>query len=316
MLVRFWGTRGSVASAGPETVRYGGNTACVELRTDDGTLMVFDCGTGIRKLGLSLADSEPVVVHLFVGHTHADHIQGFPFFLPAYRPGNQIVVYGPSGMDRSFPSAMGGQMDFAYFPVPLRALAARIDLVELGECEFSIPQDGPSISVRTQWLNHTAPCLGYRIACGGRTLVYSTDHEAYSPNRHHAEAPPERGRIDRFLHAGDQRHAEFLRDADLVIHDTQYTAGDYPASAGWGHSTVEYVTDLAIAAGVRRLALFHHDPARDDRAVDEMAAFACDRAKAAGADLEVVAAAEGAEVAIADRSAPVSASRIPSAARV
>lgn len=286
--IRFWGVRGSIAAAGPETARYGGNTPCVEARADDGTLLIFDCGTGARKLGIALARGGPVRAHLFVGHTHADHIQGLPFFLPAFVPGSHLTVYGPAGIDRSFPAALGGQMDYAYFPVPMDQLPAKVEIVELGEGEFGIG----SLRVRTQFLNHTAPTLGYRVIGAGGTLVYATDHEAHEgatwrPGR--AEGSFEEADL---LHAGDQRHAAFLRDADVVIHDAQYHEADYPAKAGWGHSTIEYAVDIARVARVRRLVLFHHDPNREDAQVDALARAARSRA----GDVDVVAAAEGDEL--------------------
>ena len=300
MRIRFWGVRGSIAAPGRDTVRYGGNTPCVEARADDGTLLIFDCGTGARKLGIALARGGPVRAHLFVSHTHADHIQGLPFFLPAFLAGSDLTVYGPAGIDRSFPAALGGQMDYAYFPVPMDQLPAKVEIVELGEGEFGIG----ALRIRSQFMNHTAPTLGYRVSGSGGTLVYATDHEA------HEGATWRPGREDRtyreedLLHAGDQRHAAFLRDADVVIHDSQYHAPDYPAKAGWGHSTIEYAVDVARVANVKRLVLFHHDPNRDDAGVDALARAARERA----GDMDVVAAAEGdelvlGETAIEDRAA-------------
>jgi CheY-like chemotaxis protein/ribonuclease BN (tRNA processing enzyme) len=296
--VRFWGVRGSIASAGPETARYGGNTPCVEARTDDGTLLIFDCGTGARKLGVALARGGPVRAHLFISHTHADHIQGLPFFLPAFVPGSHLTVYGPAGIDRSFPAALGGQMDYAYFPVPMDQLPATVELVELGEGEFSIG----SVRVSTRFMNHTAPTLGYRVESGGAALVYATDHEA------HEGATWRAGHLDGgydeadLLHSGDQRHAAFLRDADVVIHDAQYHAADYPARAGWGHSTIEYAVDIARVADVKRLVLFHHDPARDDAGVDALVRAARIRAGA----LDVTAASEGDELVVQEGAAGAS----------
>lgn len=300
MRVRFWGVRGSIATAGPEVLRYGGNTPCVEVRADDGTLMIFDCGTGARKLGLSLARSGPVRAHLFVSHTHADHIQGLPFFIPAFMPGSHLTVYGPTGIDRSFPAALGGQMDYAYFPVPMNELPATVEFVDLAEGEFSIG----TVRIRTQFMNHTAPTLGYRVTSGGSTLVYATDHER------HGGATWRPGRADGafdvadLLHAGDQRHAEFLRDADLVIHDAQYHAPDLPAKAGWGHSTIDYAVDIARVAQVKHLVLFHHDPTRDDAAVDAFLNAARDLA----GTLDVSAAAEGDEIVVGETAADEQAS--------
>ena len=292
MQVRFWGTRGSIPAPGRSTLRYGGNTSCVEVRTDSGELLIFDGGTGARELGLALAKAGPVRAHVFIGHTHADHIQGLPFFVPAFLPGSHLTIYGPAGIDRSFPHAMSGQMDYAYFPVPFQELPARLDFEELGEGAFSIG----STRVQAQYLNHTAPCLGYRVEAGGAALVYATDHEPHAFPCWRPDRPDGSYAPDALLHPGDAGHAELLRDADLVIHDSQYTAAEYPAKHGWGHSPIEYVVDLALVGGVRRLALFHHDPTRDDEAVDGLLAAARAQVAAAGRQLEIVAAAEGEEL--------------------
>ena len=294
MRIRFWGVRGSIAAAGPETARYGGNTPCVEARADDGTLLIFDCGTGARKLGIALAHGGPVRAHLFISHTHADHIQGLPFFLPEFVPGSHLTVYGPAGIDRSFPSALGGQMDYAYFPVPMDQLPATVEIVELGEGEFSIG----TVRIQTQFLNHTAPTLGYRVTAGGATLVYATDHESHDGATWRPDRAADSIDESDLLHAGDKRHAAFLRDADLVIHDAQYHGPDYPAKAGWGHSTIEYAVDIARVARVQRLVLFHHDPGRDDAGIDALVRAARRRS----GTLDVTAAVEGDEMVI--REAP------------
>jgi CheY-like chemotaxis protein/phosphoribosyl 1,2-cyclic phosphodiesterase len=294
--IRFWGTRGSIAAAGADTLRYGGNTPCVEVVTNDGTLLVFDCGTGARKLGLALAERGPIRVHVLLSHTHADHIQGLPFFLPAFTPGSHITVYGPSGVDRPLTNVVGSSMDYAYFPVPLDSLPAKVDFVELGETEFSIG----NVSVKTQFLNHTSPCIGYRVVAGVATFVYATDHEAHASPQWRAERRPEAFDPALLAHPGDTRHAGFLAGADVVVHDAQYGIADYPAKAGWGHSTVEYAVDVALAAQAKTLVLFHHDPGRDDAGVDDLAAAAERRVAASGLALRVVAAAEHEELMLAE----------------
>lgn len=259
---------------------------------DDGTLLIFDCGTGARKLGLSLARKGPVRAHLLLSHTHGDHIQGLPFFLPAFTPGSHLTIYGPAGVDRSLSEAVSGSMEYAYFPVPLSSLPARFDFVELDETEFTIGKT----RIRTQFLNHTAPTVGYRVSVGSATFVYSTDHEAHATPLWRADRPL--GLFDRsyIAHAGDRRHADFLAGADIVVHDTQYAGRDLPAKAGWGHSTVEYGVDISLAVGVKTLVLFHHDPNRDDAGVDELIATGESRVAASGLPLRVIAAAEGEEL--------------------
>ena len=284
MKVRFWGTRGSIAAPGPTTARYGGNTSCVELRASDGTLIVLDCGTGARELGLHLVRTEPQPyrIHLFIGHTHWDHIQGFPFFVPAFLPGTELNIYAPLGFQHGLEEAMAGQMEYSYFPVKLRELRSRIHFTELDEGFFRVGE----VLVETQYLNHTAPTIAYRMSNGGATIAYVTDHEPFWSTE---------GRVSR--HPGDERHIEFLRGANLVVHDAQYTEEEYRGGkVGWGHSSVDYAVDVALAAGVDRLVLFHHDPTHDDATMDAMQATARARVAAAGGALDVLAGAEGLEL--------------------
>ena len=280
MQVRFWGTRGSIAVPGEKTSKYGGNTSCVEVRAEDGTVIVLDCGTGARELGLHLlaSTSKPLRLHLFIGHTHWDHIQGFPFFGPVLLPETELNVYAPAGFQRSVEDAIAGQMQYSYFPITLRDLRSRIHFTALEEGFFRIGE----VLVQTQYLNHTAPTLAYRISSGGATVAYVTDHEPFWKPA---------GRT--FRHPGDQRHLSFLEGADLIIHDAQYSNEEYAGKIGWGHSTVEYATDIALSAGSSRLALFHHDPAHDDVTVARLEAMARERAAATSRSLEVFAAAEG-----------------------
>jgi CheY-like chemotaxis protein/phosphoribosyl 1,2-cyclic phosphodiesterase len=287
MRVQFWGTRGSVATPGPTTLRYGGNTSCVELRTDAGTLIIFDCGTGARVLGQSLlAQGAPVKGSILLGHSHWDHIQGFPFFAPIFLPASSFTIYAPSGGDKRLSEVLAGQMEYTYFPVSLDQLQSRISFQDLGEDTFSIGE----ATVQTQYLNHTALTLGYRVSVGGATVIYATDHEPHA--RHLWRQDGEAGRRE-VVHHGDQRHIDFLANADLVIHDSQYTELEYSQKIGWGHSSVEYAVDVCAEAGVKRLALFHHDPSRDDGWLDRLVADCQRRAEQTGADLAVFGACEG-----------------------
>src|SRR5262245_12057075 len=279
MQVRFWGTRGSIPTPGHRTSIYGGNTSCVEVRTEDGTTLVLDCGTGIRVLGLDMLRRKgPHRIHLLIGHTHWDHIQGFPLFTPAFMPGTELNIYGSAAFQRSLEDSLSGQMQYSYFPVKLHDLASRIRYTELEEGFFRIGD----ILVETQYLNHTAPTIAYRISADGATLAYVTDHEPFW----YSSGSP-------LLHPRDQRQIEFLRGADIVIHDAQYTNEEYPTKLGWGHSPADYVTDLAHAAGVSRLFLFHHDPLHDDDTIKRIEDTQRARVIAAGSTLEVAAAAEG-----------------------
>jgi CheY-like chemotaxis protein/phosphoribosyl 1,2-cyclic phosphodiesterase len=285
MNVRFWGTRGSVAKPGPTTLRYGGNTSCVEVRGADGTLIVLDCGTGAHGLGCALTEPGEARCdgHLLITHTHWDHIQGFPFFAPLFAPGNTWDIYAPSGIGQQLERTLTGQMEYTYFPVTLAQMGATIRFHDLAEGPFAFA----SVRVLTQYLNHPALTLGYRLESGGVVVVYSVDHEPHAPN------PAARRAGDPPMHAEDRRHVDFLAGADLVIHDAQYSLEEYPQKKGWGHTPAEYAVDYAIAAGAKRLALTHHDPLRDDEAIDRLVAACRERAVAAGSALQVFGAAEG-----------------------
>jgi CheY-like chemotaxis protein/phosphoribosyl 1,2-cyclic phosphodiesterase len=292
--VRFWGTRGSLAKPGPSTLRYGGNTSCVEVRSADGTLIVLDCGTGIHGLGQALMSRRPPQDgHLLITHTHWDHIQGFPFFAPLFVPGNSWDIYAPGKLGQQLERTLAGQMEYNYFPVTLEQLGAEIRFHDLGECRFTIG----GVQVTAQYLNHPALALGYRLESGGATVVYSVDHEPHSPNPvEHPGEPP--------AHVEDRRHVDLLAEADLVIHDAQYTIEEYPQKTGWGHTPAEWATDYAVAAEARRLALFHHDPLRDDDALDRLVDVCRVRAKANGSTIEIFAAAEGQTIELAERGIP------------
>ena len=248
MRVRFWGTRGSIATPGPGTNHFGGNTSCVELTTASGDLLIFDCGTGAHRLAAELMaqGKKAIDANILLGHTHWDHIQGFPFFSPAFVKGNSAAIYGPEGSRGSLHDVLAGQMEFTYFPIELNQLPAAITYHDLTEGIHAIG----GARVATQFLNHPAMTLGYRVEADGVAMVYLVDHEPFSDELWRAGAEP--GRIESILHEGDRRHAKFMADADLVIHDAQYTPEEYASKKTWGHSPYDYVVQIAAAAGVRR----------------------------------------------------------------
>ena len=289
MRVRFWGTRGSVATPGPGTVHFGGNTSCVEVTTNSGNCFICDCGTGARALGAALMTQapKPVTATILLSHTHWDHIQGFPFFAPLFVPGNKITVCGPEGSGGSLREVLAGQMEFTYFPVEIGQLPASITFRELGEGIHEF--DGARVIA--QYLHHPAMTLGYRIEADGASVVYLCDHEPFSETLWH-DSPAHR-LADAIVHEGDRRHAGFMLGAGLVIHDSQYTPEEYPAKKTWGHSTYEYAVEMAATAGAHQLVLTHHDPAHDDAFIEDVEKRARRYASEQGYGVQLCCAYEG-----------------------
>lgn len=283
MQVTFWGTRGSIGIASPQTMRYGGNTSCVEIRTNAGTLLVLDCGTGSYPLGQAIVANPaayPSNGHLLISHTHWDHIQGIPFFAPLFAKTHQWTLYAPQGLYQSLRDTLAGQMNYTYSPISLNDMGANIDYQELVEGVFEIDD----VRIRTQFLNHPALTLGYQIEADGAVVVYACDHES-----HCQKGIPDADD----LKTREARHINFLRGADLVIHDAQYTAVEYEEKRiGWGHSTVEYAIAVCTEANVSQLALTHHDPLRTDKQISELLNTDSVRLLRKGHDLKVLAAAE------------------------
>ncbi|HLQ33266.1 MAG TPA: response regulator [Chloroflexota bacterium] len=297
MRLRFWGTRGSIPVPGPHTVRYGGNTSCVQVVSND-VLIILDCGTGVRELGLELMKTQkpPIEAHILLGHTHWDHIQGFPFFPPALAPGNRITVYSARGYEKPLRQILEGQMDYIYFPIKLTQMASDLAFRELDEETFEIGH----VQVKTHFLNHTVLTMGYRLFSGGKTVVYATDTEPFGTYHLQVNGAKNRPRPT-FVHEGDMRFVSFVEGADVLIHDTQYTEAEYPHKVGWGHSTVEYAIEVALAGNVKHLVLFHHDTTRTDDQVAALEAYAREIVAKRGADLQVSAAAEGWEIDLEER---------------
>lgn len=292
MDVTFWGTRGSIAKPGPSTVRFGGNTSCVEVRSASGTLVVLDCGTGAHGLGQALIQSGTHALrgHILITHTHWDHIQGLPFFDPLFDPGNAWDIYAPRGLGASLRDSLAGQMQYTYFPVTLEDLGATIRYHELVEGVFDIGD----IRVRARYMNHPALTLGYRLEADGVSVVYACDHEPHS--RQYALGTG-------VMSEQDRQHVDFLKHADLVIHDAQYTTKEYTQKTGWGHTPVACAVDMCRRAGVRRLAITHHDPSRNDATVDRICEEVKTHLSIAKRPMEVFAAAEGMRVDVTSSSA-------------
>jgi phosphoribosyl 1,2-cyclic phosphodiesterase len=282
--VRFWGTRGSIPTPGPQTARYGGNTACVSLSGPDGRLIILDAGSGLRPLGheLMARGNGAFAADILLSHTHWDHIQGLPFFKPLSAPGNNFCIHGAAQEGVSLEEILRRQMDPMVFPVPLRALAAGIQVQEITEGEIELP----GFSVRAFRLRHPGTTLGFRLAPvgGGPDFAYLTDNELDDGARYPV-GPDWRSRLVRFL-----------QGADTLVHDAMYAEQIAPARCGWGHSTPRQSVALATEAGCRRLILFHHEPEHDDdaldRLLDDTRAFAARTAPG----LEVDAAFEGMEL--------------------
>ncbi len=296
MKLKFWGVRGSIPCPGPATAKYGGNTSCIEV-VGGQEIIVLDAGTGIRDLGLHLAaQKRPLRVHLLLTHTHWDHIQGFPFFTPIYSPGNELFVYGPRALEKSLEEALMAQMQYSYFPVRGVELAARVRFTELGEETFSIGD----VEFVSKSMNHPIRVLAYRFRHKGRTAVFTGDNEPYYDVLEGRAPRTDTSVLRRseFIKECNQLVVEFCRKADLLVADAQYTDAEYKTKRGWGHSSVSHVLSLARDAGVRKLVLFHHEPAYNDRTLDRIERGAKAQARKMGARFDVVMAREGRTVGV------------------
>jgi len=293
--VRFWGVRGSIPTPGPATVYYGGNTSCVELRLA-GQLVILDAGSGVRELGDQLMREFPgksLDLTMLLTHSHWDHIQGFPFFVPAYLPHNRVRIRGFEGACQGLENTFSMQMETTYFPVGLGQMPGNITFDQQDDLEFDI---GP-VKCRSTFTNHPGVTMAYRMEANGGSVVYAPDHESFTRMRLHSnKAPEEEGRVADFAAAEDARLKDFIRGADVLITDSQYTEAEYSAKVGWGHSCFEDTVQLALDSGVKRLYLFHHDPRRSDEDLSRIVGEARELVSAAGSPLIVEAAREGCKV--------------------
>jgi phosphoribosyl 1,2-cyclic phosphodiesterase len=289
MKVTFWGTRGSIPTPGARTSLYGGNTSCVEIRCGS-EILIFDAGTGIRELGLSLVQEflgEPLTLHLFVSHTHWDHIQGFPFFVPAYEATTTLHIYGSTGQGRPLEKLLRGQMDPDYFPVAFGDLESTMYVHEYKGKEFQVGD----ASITAMYLNHPGMCLGFRVRHEEKTVIYGTDHEPYRSTLTHLAQRGEEG--FEYGQVLDEELVRFAAGADLYIGEAQYTDEEYRGRVGWGHSSLSATVGVALKAGAKSLALFHHDPMHSDEVVTEMLNKAKRLIAGQRSSLECFVAAEG-----------------------
>ncbi|MCB9557255.1 MAG: MBL fold metallo-hydrolase [Deltaproteobacteria bacterium] len=247
--VRFWGVRGSLPIPGPSTVKIGGNTPCIEVRAGS-EILIFDAGSGIRNLGLRLMKEMPLVARMFFTHFHWDHIQGFPFFGPAFIKGNRFDLFGARKLSSTLADTLSGQMNFPNFPVSLEEMAAQMNFHDLHEGEAVACGDAVITNAE---LNHPGRCFAYRVDFGGHAIVIASDTEHYS--------------------CIDAKLVALADGADVLIYDSMYTPEEYAGTngaspkTGWGHSTWKEGVKVAKAANVRQLVLYHHDPDHDDEQV-------------------------------------------------
>ena len=278
----FWGVRGSIPTPGPKTVKYGGNTSCLELRFGaDDRLVIVDAGSGIRELAGKLLANDlkkgPIRTKIFLTHTHWDHIMGFPFFTPIFIPKTELEVFGPVSFEEDpLDKVVGDQLSYRYFPIRQAELSATIGYFALKESDQDL---GGGVRLRTKYLNHPILVLGYRFEFEGKVLCTAYDHEPYqnvfemSPSdpRYNAEAAEAVKEGAVAAAAENEKVAKFFRGADLLVHDSQYKQEEWEAGKkGWGHSTFKWAIEQAYRAGVKHLVLFHHDPDRSDAELEQI----------------------------------------------
>jgi phosphoribosyl 1,2-cyclic phosphodiesterase len=299
--VTIWGDRGSIPCPGKDTVVYGGNTSCLEIRADE-KLVIIDFGTGIKPFGDRLMASDfkkgPINADIFITHTHWDHIMGFPMFSPLFIPTSQLRIRGPvSYEDETLEQIIGAQLTYRYWPVRLNELSAHIEYAQIKETSLDL---GDGLWVTTKYLNHPILCLGYRFEYKGKSIVTAYDNE---PFRNLFPTDPDDPSYDEeAAREGEEAAGEenekvlrFFQGADVLIHDSQYTAEEYRSHIGWGHSSFEYAINAAHKANVKKLLLFHHDPNRTDAQLAELETSYQKRV-AAKTSMRVMMAREGLRV--------------------
>ncbi|MBK8118331.1 MAG: MBL fold metallo-hydrolase [Sulfuritalea sp.] len=296
MKVRFWGVRGSIPAPGPHTLRYGGNTTCIEVRSDDGSLIILDAGTGIFPLAQELLKQMPVKANIFITHTHWDHIHGMPFFTPLYIPGNSVRIHG--GYDvvsgRGIDQIMEVQLQYSYFPIREAEMKAGIEYETLSIGE---PVNVGDATVTPLMLNHPVVDFGYRVDCHGKSVFFTGDHEPwlniYTPE------DESYGEFEQMVQMQQGHLDKALAGLDVLIADSSYTAAEYPAKIGWGHGTMEGNVGWGRRLGVKKLICTHHEPTRSDDDLERVFATALETtgyAPGRPGEPEILLAREGLEL--------------------
>ncbi len=268
--IKFWGVRGSIPTPGPRTLRYGGNTPCIEVQFPGQPLVILDAGSGIRELGKALLQQpEPVQAYIFISHFHWDHIQGLPFFKPAFKEGNSFTIFGCDEPHMPLNEIIYMQMKPTFFPLAIEDMKAEVKFHPIREETLEL--DG--LRVITKFLNHPGYALGYRFEYQGKSFVYISDNEPYHgfQNRDMKDKPLSvEEEFETLIEDKDSALVDFIKGADLLIHDTQFFPEEYAEKVTWGHSPYNYTVDLAIRGQVRQLVLFHHDPDHSDEMIDRI----------------------------------------------
>jgi len=285
--VRFWGVRGSIPCPGPDTVIYGGNTSCLEIRADE-RLLIIDLGSGLRPLGDWLLENDlkkygKIKAEMFLTHTHWDHIMGFPVFNPIYTSGTELRITAPVSIQTdSIKSIIENQLSHQYWPVRAEELAAKIEYNQLHETSLDL---GDGLTITSKFLNHTILCFGYKVSYQGKSIATVYDHEPFRNLFPDSEAAKEG---EAAAAEENEKIRQFIKDTDIVIHDAQYSKEEYSTHIGWGHCSYDYTVQSAFGLGIKKLVLFHHDPAHTDNMMEKL-----EKSFADYKDPQIIVAKEG-----------------------